>query len=1040
MQLTASEAALAQQNMDYVAEMKRKVARGANKSDQILQRQLRSINEAIANSKQNVIKHILQSRSLEKSKEQVVDVHHALHDQLLDKLHPHIHFYRERLQDALTHNYSKPIENEVLVVIDKQLRWNYPKLLQTLMETLVQYSDEEFRAHLSTIPAKFLPISEALFLQIADLGSKGSLSALEAQELYAKTKDEHIEDTRFEWTRLQGRLCRKLLQLSLIKTALPIVLEVEEKLIAHKGFHFVVAKAGDKQVSANTSTTLPPVQSPRLLSPLSGPQHLSPRTAGVYSSEGDALRRGGLHTTSSSSSKLSLKSKTKQGKKPPSRHASASQPQPLNSKTLGSLDIPQLTSASGLMQELARSQAAQEQLRQRMVSDMAAFVMEHSNDLPLQKKALSPPKSRSNGSTINNSSKANGQTPALMLNSQSSGNLLLPSIDPASISSTTAPGLSRTTTATTPFQQSSQNALQTFIYHSAAQRIHTVLYAWQQRLLTRRLAHWRRVHQRLYLAHQCDSVTQYLASYRLFRLLEWSMWRRMQHRFAGWRQVTAFYEHHEQIAATIDIQRCFRGHLGRMRAQREATLRAAESIQQTFRIFAAKKMAQRLRVQTRRRKAARRIQGMWRKFKGHLVWKKARHYQKQVKCASLIQRVFRGHLYGRKLRRKLVRMRQRVRGALALQTLYRRYRACLYVEQVRRHQHRTRSAVLLQRTVRMIQQRRRYVQLRRRHLASLCITYAIWCYQARLVYHARVLYRAARHIQRLVRGFLGRRRYARINAVRLAWRQRRHDAIRVLTPLFLGHLTRRRLRTRLQDHLQRRQQAARILQRRLQARLYGQRARRYVQQMRIHLADDLRQRRAAREIQRMVRGRLLNPAKVQRQGLFMQEMQAARQRARDRLPHYYRAKFAYLSDQNLIYRKPVVRIQCLLRRKLARKKVHHVIRERSALVLQSFFVAQLQIKEAKAIVQARRQSLHIQRGHVVLIQRHVRGFVARRRVRRHRATLCLKWLCREVQVRRHIREAMDTFRYVSTASLCVCLCVSFRRGFITCGECIAQFE
>ena len=85
MALVPSDVVLAQQNVEYATDIKRRVAKGANKSQKILEKHLQTINHAISNSKQNVVKALLQARSLEKAKTQTLDIHNNLHRQLLEK-------------------------------------------------------------------------------------------------------------------------------------------------------------------------------------------------------------------------------------------------------------------------------------------------------------------------------------------------------------------------------------------------------------------------------------------------------------------------------------------------------------------------------------------------------------------------------------------------------------------------------------------------------------------------------------------------------------------------------------------------------------------------------------------------------------------------------------------------------------------------------------------------------------------------------------------------------------------------------------------
>eukprot|EP01033_Poteriospumella_lacustris_P002854 gene2853-2078_t len=837
MALVPSDVVLAQQNVEYATDIKRRVAKGANKSQKILEKHLQTINHAISNSKQNVVKALLQARSLEKAKTQTLDIHNNLHRQLLEKLHPNIFQIREDVEDAVTFNFKKPLPGELLSTLDAAMHWNYPKLIQELVAALTQYSDADFRNYLSTIPDRFLPMSELLFQQIAELGSKGAVSPHEAFVLFAQTKAAQISDSRLEWKQLQNRLCRKILQLFLVKCAAPIVLDVEEKLRAHRGFQFVVSKgspSSPRPLSTETNSLLLVSASPSP-SPFAT-SSLLPETPLHHHQQQQQQQRKN-DKTSTTTRKQQRHSESAKANQSKSKKESTAQL--LSRTTSGGGLLSTLTSssaplvdgnmsASQLAEELQRSQAKQEALKQRMLENMASFVLQHPSE----------------------------------------------------------------------------------------------------------------------------------------------------------------YVH------------------GRKRAQNEATLRAAQSIQQTFRVFIAKKAAVIMRNNVRRRRAVRRLESMWIRYKHILARKKQRQHQLQERSVRLIQRVYRGHRYGRKQRHQLLLRRRQYQGALRMQGLVRMYHAKERVDRLRRDRLCGLRIVVLQGLVRMAITRRRYQVLLRRHHAVLVITYAWWCSQARYRVWCTRRYQAARRIQCLVRCRIARKRYGVLAQQRAVWRAKRAAAIAVMRPLWLGYLTRRRLRPTLQPYLARRQQAAIPIQCLVRCflarhRVHRQRQVRAYQRYRIACAT---------KIQALVRAKIIAFHRVQRQRDYLATAYAESRKRFLQLPYYYRLKSTYLTSQDVYHRRYVLKIQCCARRYLARKRIVRQKRKRSALIIQSFVSNRLAIAEARAIVAERRKSIAVQRLHVICLQRMTRGLLQRRALKRAWASQVLRWATREVVVRKKIAQAMATYR------------------------------
>lgn len=1021
---TTSDTVIATHNVEFAADVKRRVAKGANKNKSILDHHIQNINQAITNSKQNVVKALLEARNLEKAKTQTIDIHNNLHRQLLEKLHPNIFAFRELVHDSITYNFRKPLNGETLAIIDSAMKWNYPKLLQMLVDAIQEYSDTDFRDYLSSIPDRFLPMSEGLFAQIAELGSKGSVSATEAKQIYVRTKADNIQDPRREWYCLQNRLCRKILQLFLVKTATPIVLQIEEKFRSHHGFQFVISKGNSQtlhSLNSSLSGSCPPgiTQDESSLTdavPATSSIHtdLSPRAISLHRASSSSRAHSDPPTTASSTIqrikklKLSESAKTspKRSKKRPSTTLS--------------------TSADQLAEALQYSQQKQEALKNRMMESMANFVMEHSSEYSQARSSINSGKLPRRLPTT---STATATSPVLQLSASTSS---LPPLElrplpsPAVVvvvAAAAATGSSSVVTVPNeccPWQRppptssstssfsSSHMAIEQYIKKTSAQKLVDSLYHLVLTLLGRKWLHWKRIHHRVLLEYKCDLATRYLATFRMLRWMQFRTVRRMHHAWTHWTTLVSVCEEEERLSATLDIQRCYRGFLGRKRAQMEATLRAAQSIQQTFRIFFAKKAAVTMRLKTKRKRAVRRLESMWMRYKHLLAHKKRQQFETQMRCALRIQRVFRGHLHGRKKRTALLLHTTRMRGARAMQTLFRAYRAKCRVDALRRHLLCNVRVVILQAAVRRGLQRHRYLRLLRRHRATLVLTYAWWCHRARHRRSVLARHAAARRIQCALRCHWARRRRRHEQRRHEAWLQRRVAAIRRLQPLFSGYLTRRRWRPVLATYLQQRRAAAVPIQCLVRRSIARRRA-----ATRRRARDDQRHRVCcAIRLQALVRAKI---------GAYYRVVAQRRRRAEllandpdqcrlERWPYYYRLQATYVASQDVYHRKFVVRIQCCVRQYLARRRVARQRRQRSAAVIEAFVSGRVAVRSAKRLVAERRLSLARQTAQVLLLQRMVRGMILRRRYRRTRAVATLRWLMREVAVRRKIAEAMHNHR------------------------------
>ena len=242
----------------------------------------------------------------------------------------------------------------------------------------------------------------------------------------------------------------------------------------------------------------------------------------------------------------------------------------------------------------------------------------------------------------------------------------------------------------------------------------------------------------------------------------------------------------------------------------------------------------------------------------------------------------------------------------------------------------------------------------------------------------RFLVKCAIKMQKIVRGRHGRNRFKHIKAQHL-WAKSK------IYPIALGFVARRKYCPILPKHTARRIKAANRMKALLQAFLLARVARARVAQRRIQILQEkeekklkLKRNTNAIKIQRIIRG-------------FVARKRVERirfRRMKPVLPSYYQIKSDYFQTQYYLHRKQILKIQCFFRCTKARirREINKANEKKRAI---SIFV----------------------------IQRIVRGIVARRRVRKlielntkNNQANITKYLCKEVRCRNQIKRAIANHR------------------------------
>lgn len=381
-----------------------------------------------------------------------------------------------------------------------------------------------------------------------------------------------------------------------------------------------------------------------------------------------------------------------------------------------------------------------------------------------------------------------------------------------------------------------------------------------------------------------------------------------------------------------------------------------------------------------------------------------------------IQRVYRGYK-GRDRVRRLRLVEKQRRGALALQCLWRRYVATIRVNDWRVNRFRHRAATVIQAKARMRSACKRVALLRVRIAAAITLQYAWLCYLARKEKKHRKQQLCALAMQRIVRGRLGRKRFAFFDRIRHNRREMERKALQTIRWLVVGHLTRRKFGPVLKEYIARRHYHAIRIQQLLQGFVLAAKARARVAHLRAMVKAEKEKKRAeykralklnrsAVTIQRVQRGHAARKRVLR----LKEEARLELIRRTHRTPMYYRLKEQYLREVTMFTRAAVVRIQCMFRCTKARLVVRERKRELAALAIQEYWRGYMLTKAAvRVLTEQRLLCLRRDKG-AVTAQRLVRGFLARLHCERHRRVREIKWFLSAWRKRVITKDALESFR------------------------------
>ncbi len=966
---------IAEDSFSFASEQKRHVIKGKNHHQQLISKYRQNVEQDLKNTKQQIIRHVLYSRALERAQTQIDIVQDALHSHLIEKSDPALWKTIQLRKLALKQDFSVPLDDTLVNRLNHRIGWIYPGLIVVLVEASLKYKDEEFSKALEAIPIAPMQINRELYLTIANRTTRGLISDFEASLLFdaveKKIPLEKIHDAQNlentseisdeiyndRWFMLKNILRKKIFRLYLARKAHEYIGDMEDKLKQKTAFFFPTAE----------STSIGTTSVASLASGLSEPatvadSTLSPNNKSLFTkslTSLPSLQPSGSLTSPNHT--ISSKSKAKSNSKGGSIATYGVAPKK-----------EKLSLREKLQQELNVSMAKQAELQGKITADLAKLFQE-------------------------------GMTSAPSSTASVTANTTAPSTAP---SSSATMSLGSTSTSATKLQSP---AVALYFKQNAIQKLVVAMEKYVRNIILLRLQHWKRISFAIDLEWKCCLFTQNIACARIFRALTWNYLRRLSEAWEQMKRFVRIFEEREKFAAAVDIQRHYRGFIARRLAKRVIDGNAANVIQGIMRIFIAKRLVKKIRHRVLLKKSVRKIENLWKKNTWKRALKKAFDQQRKQRAIQLIQRIYRGHRGRQRFMKYLIRRKKKI-AATKFQCLWRRYRAVIRVDKLSRQRKRRRAAIVIQAMVRGKLKRLKFAVKWDRQCKAKILQYAWLCYKARKETMRRRRKRAAINIQRVARGMIARRRVK-------ALRAKRQAAIRKIEPLGKGYITRRRIKGPMAKHLEKRSKAACKIQILLKAFHLGRQARSRVALIHRNRKESKERLHAIITIQRVMRGKLARKrvAKI-REDLLLREQEALSNKLNRPLPYYYRLQKSYWQHQNMYHRKHAIKIQCFVRRFLARRRVHRIRVEQSVKKIQYFYKSAKLIEEAKELRRilsqqaSRKQSM--QMASISNIQRLVRGFITRRRVGKLRAAETIKWAIMEFRVAAKTRRAIATFRWV----------------------------
>lgn len=555
-----------------------------------------------------------------------------------------------------------------------------------------------------------------------------------------------------------------------------------------------------------------------------------------------------------------------------------------------------------------------------------------------------------------------------------------------------------------------------FARRIVVRKLQDIMVGTVRRLLRRGFEHWADTCELSKLQHDVKTCLKSFSCYKLHYALEKSLDNKQYRILSIWKQRMEWYRDTEQTAAAGELQRHWRGSLARKRLVRVEKSLAVVYIQKVVRGVQGRAFMVRHRRHRKRERAARRVESAYMKYRWRKIRKNIQVLKRQKQAVADIQRCYRG-LRGRSKVRAVRRRKAEQHAALKFQGLWRRFVATLAVERRRRFRRRTKASVTVQRRLRGLLTRRHTTVQLKLYRAARVIQCMARSRLARDERYRRIVTKASVTIQRVWRGGVGRVDAAEKRRLYLIWFKERQAAIRVMSPLLLGHSARNTWIPRIKERTEKISKATAVLQCAVRVfiavrRVMYLRKLRDDEELRRKLAEEAAIEQARREVhaaffmQRVARGFMGRRRAVKRR-IELEHLEMLRG---NRLPAYFRIKEDYFKSQNMLHRPYVIKIQCALRASVARHVTKGRRRKRAVRHIEKFWRSMLQIKEAKRELARRREIWRKKNFAATQIERVVRGFMGRYEFKKHEKAMIIRWFAEEVHSLGLIGRALQNFR------------------------------
>jgi hypothetical protein len=507
---------------------------------------------------------------------------------------------------------------------------------------------------------------------------------------------------------------------------------------------------------------------------------------------------------------------------------------------------------------------------------------------------------------------------------------------------------------------------------------------------------------------QVSQVQRFFGTHEFYAILQRASLEKMERYLFTWKRKLENLKELENYAAVIEIQRIGRGAIARFYVRNRHRIIASIHLQRGVRGWLGRKRVVVLKYERQLKWAVLVVESAWRKQRWVRMMRNLFALRKQTLATILLQRSYRGYR-GRLEGQARRLLKKQNYGALKMQCLWRRYEAIVLVDEYYRRWKEIEGAITIQSGVRGMLGRKRVKRVRRWHESACVIQRAVRCRQARdFVYHLR-RFIASRMIQKHWRGFQTKKRIQKILSVRRQAREHAENALNLIIKTVRGYWIRRKYGPRLQEFKAKRLEAMKRIKKRYQAVKKGNADRRMIQLWnhsaavitralrRFHelCSDRMRRKKleyySAVKIQSLVRG-------IQGRAYALEMQRLLAQAGEMKMPIYYRLRKRYYCDQNAFNGWAAIRIQCLIRRVIAKRVVMEMRWNHATKIIQKMVRKYLERKEAKEIVRQRKMALYYRDRMATRIQRIHRGILGRKLARIHRSSDILKWFLRETKM------------------------------------------